>query len=118
MSKINYTIECLPEDISVRGNACVSGDKAHDRQVEDDIIKQLNDGNEWAWCTVRVTAELEGFKGVAYLGACSYTSEAEFKASEYYNDMCIEAREMLRDSLAEAKLCGDEVGKLLNSISK
>ena len=56
------------------------------------IQEQLERGNEWAWCCVTVTAELEGFKGKAHLGGCAYEDERQFKIDGYYEDLCAEAK--------------------------
>ena len=101
-SKVSYGIEVLPEYLDVRGNAMASGDDAFDREVEDSIIADFEGGNEWAWCTVKVTARYEyidEIEGVDYLGACSYKDEEDFKDCGYYADMQDQARERLYDRL-------------------
>lgn len=80
-------IECQPEDISIEGNAMASGNDAEDKKVEDEIKAQLESGNDWAWCCVKVTAKFAGLEGADYLGACSYNNIADFKAGGYYEDM-------------------------------
>jgi hypothetical protein len=103
-----FTIECLPEDIAIRGNVLVSGDVAEDKQAEDEIIRQLKSGNDWAWCTVKVTARVEfDFFGVDYLGCCSYMSEDDFKKGGYYEDMKANA-------LNDLNKQGQELCKKLN----
>ena len=92
MSEITYTIECLPEDCPVRGNFA-TGDAVQDREIEDQIIADLDNGNPWAWCTVKVTARIEGINlvGVDYLGCCSYRDQADFEACMYFADMKAQA---------------------------
>jgi hypothetical protein len=98
-----FAVECLPEDIPVRGNALASGDDAEDKACEDEILARLDSGDQWAWCCVKVTATLEckapkyevdhssngpcyrmatdvSLVGVDYLGGCSYTDEKDFLA--------------------------------------
>ena len=59
-----------------------------DSIVEDKVINEYENGNYWAWCTVRVTAEYKGIKGTDYLGCCSFASEEDFKEEGgYYEDM-------------------------------
>jgi hypothetical protein len=110
-SEIEYNIECLPEYVDVRGNAMCSGDDDYDRQVEDSIIEDFNNGNEWAWCTVRVTASIPGLdyvEGDDYLGCCSYKNERDFvENSCYYEDMKEAAKDQLLihlENLAQAVL--------------
>jgi len=59
--------------------------------------------NDWAWCQVTVRAELEGFEGFAFLGGCSYKSEADFTEGGYYTDLCDEAFEDLLRNIDETK---------------
>lgn len=77
----SVTLECLPEEISFRGN-CSAIDEDTDREQEQRISDQLDSGNEWAWFTAKVTVRYGSYSSSGYLGACSYTSEAEFRASE------------------------------------
>lgn len=87
MEDVNFSIECLEEDIQVKGNACASGNDAEDKEIEDSIIEQLNNGNAWAWCTIKVTAKYKNEEGSDYLGCCSYQDEKDFKNDGYYTDM-------------------------------
>lgn len=97
--KAEIALHCLPEETPIRGNAMASGDDEADREVEDDILRRLESGEEWAWCTVRVVATYEGFEGDDYLGCCSYTSEEDFRADAYFDDMVSEARSRLAEEL-------------------
>jgi len=86
-----FKLECLPEDTPIRGN-CSAIDEETDAATEKWITDQLEAGNEWAWCIVRVTcyydAGLHGITGTDYLGGCSYDSEADFaKEGGYFEDM-------------------------------
>jgi hypothetical protein len=104
--KPTITIECLPEDCQIEGN-CSAIDPETDRQTAEWIRDQLNRGNEWAWCCVKVmaTIEVDGipFSGCDYLGCCSYESEESFKHPDgYYPDMISEAIDDLRASLQSA----------------
>jgi len=88
--KINITLEITEEEFPVRGNVIASGDDAYDKQVEDEILERLSDGDVWAWCVVTVKATvdgLEGFEGIDCLGGCSFKDEQGFKESGYYEDM-------------------------------
>jgi hypothetical protein len=86
------TISIESEYMSVRGNCMASGDDAVDKAQEDDIISRLEDGNDWAWCTVAVTVSDGDAEGVAYLGGCSYADAEDFMAnSGYFSDMLDEA---------------------------
>jgi hypothetical protein len=88
-SKIEFRLEIFPEEIAIEGNASAI-DAETDAETEQWIRDQLESGNDWAWCTVKVTATYPGlpFKGVDYLGGCSYTSEESFKTpGGYWQDM-------------------------------
>jgi hypothetical protein len=95
-SLVEYEMTVLPEDSPVRGNAMFSGDADYDREVEESIIEDLDAGNEWAWCAVKMVARYPGvdnIEGTDYLGQCSYNDEEQFKQpGGYYDDMKAEAR--------------------------
>ena len=93
------TIECLAEDQGVRGNVTASDDPDLDKAEEDRILADLERGNEWAWCVVRVTATWLGYTGSDVMGGNSYASEAAFQADAYYDDMVDNALTALRDSI-------------------
>jgi len=107
-SKVTYSVECLPEDTPIRGNVAATGNDAEDKGIEDLIIADLEDGNEWAWCVVRVVArydDIEGIIGEAYMGGCSYRNRNSFMCSDYYQDMCDEARDELYMYLESHIIC-------------
>lgn len=84
---VTFEIEAQEEDMSVKGNASAI-DEETDKETEDYINAQLDNGNIWAWCVVKVTAKYKGHEGTDYLGGCSYESEKDFvKNSGYYEDM-------------------------------
>jgi hypothetical protein len=86
-----------PEDLSIRGNYIVSGDADYDRKCEDDIISQLDSGNEWAWCRIRVDVTPKSLNyvdiitGYSLWGGCSYENREEFIKSDTYNEMVMQA---------------------------
>ena len=87
INQVTFELECMPEDDQVRGNASAIDDET-DKENEDSIIEQLENGNEWAWCCVKVTASYKGQEGTDYLGHCSYSSQKDFiENSGYYEDM-------------------------------
>lgn len=94
--QVDITIE--GDSTPVRGNAIESGDAARDREVEDEIIARLRDGDTWAWCAVKVTVTAGGVEASDYLGACSYADETDFRACGNFADMidaCV--AEILKD---------------------
>lgn len=117
---VEYTIECLPEDVPIRGNAMASGDAEYDTQVEDAIIERINAGNEWAWCCVRVTAQttIDGhyFAGDSHLGCCNYHNEDAFKVGGYFEDMKEQALADLMVSLKTSVIRGDIARKALEGV--
>lgn len=102
-SLATITITAEPEEIPVRGNALASGDDAEDRAEEDRIIAEA-EWNAWAWCTVKVTASYAGLEGTAYLGACSYRDEKDFRAGGYLEGMTDEALEDLACKIESARV--------------
>ena len=79
-------IECLPENIAVRGNALASGDDDEDRKEEDRILSEL-EWNQWAWCIVKVSIEYCGITEHEYLGGCCYESEKQFREDGSFDDL-------------------------------
>lgn len=90
-----WTVEAMEEDIPVRGNAVVSGNDEEDKEIEDAIIADLEDGNEWAWCIVRVTGRFKGLEACDTIGGCSYASYSDFAEGGYLEDMKEEVVEQL-----------------------
>lgn len=99
VADVTFTLECLCEDIPIEGNASAV-DPATDRTTEEWIREQLAAGNEWAWCTAKVTCQWDAFSAVKYLGCCSYESEEAFRNDPYFSDLCAEALDALNEKIA------------------
>lgn len=81
-------VECEDEDQGWEGNCLASGDDKVDRQQEKWIEHQLENGNPWAWCNIKVTATMDDATGRDTLGGCSYLSGADFcRPGGYFDDM-------------------------------
>ncbi len=92
---VEIRVECLPEYMPIKGNASAI-DEDTDRETENEIQRQLEDGNVWAWCCVKVSAHWHGLEGADCLGGCFYKSQADFCApGGYYDDMKARALEDL-----------------------
>jgi hypothetical protein len=82
MPLATFTLEIEPED-DVQPE-----DQLDDAESVRLVRDQMRDGNEWAWFRAKVTCEVLGFEGTDFLGACSYASEADFRApGGYFDDM-------------------------------
>lgn len=119
--QVKYDLSCEPEETPVKGNFA-TGDDAEDRRMEQQILADLRQGNEWAWCHAKVTASVrldnnERVEVSTYLGCCSYDSEAQFKADPYYSDMCAEALEQLKHELASMATRGELARKALAEVT-
>jgi hypothetical protein len=100
IEQVQFSLIAEFDDIPVRGNALASGDDKFDKQVEDEIIKRINNGDVWAWCCVEVKATYKSIESdTEYLGACSYADEQDFKTGGYYEDMKQTAYENLLDKI-------------------
>lgn len=91
---VEYTVECIPEyeDIEDCFDESLTG--YDETETIASIWYQLDCGNQWAWCCVKVTARFgTQFAAEAYLGACSYADEQDFthSDSDYYEDLKHEA---------------------------
>lgn len=102
LADVQVLVHCLPEDMPLKGNVMVSDDDAFDRECEEDIQRQLDAGNEWAWCCVRVVCIWEDWSAEMYLGGCSYSGEAEFRTDAYFDDLQNEALGRLNAEVREA----------------
>jgi hypothetical protein len=89
MFEVEFSVECLPEDSPPEGHFA-SGDDDFDRAQVEEILRDLK-WNEWAWCTVKVSAKWRNFCGRDYLGGCSYSSKQDFCEGGYFEDMKAEA---------------------------
>jgi len=99
--EVEFSLECHPEDIPIEGNASAI-DEETDAETEGWIRDQLEAGNEWAWCRVRVVARWDGFEGDDWLGGCSYRSEADFRQpGGYFDDMKAIALDQLNQVIAQ-----------------
>lgn len=102
---VTFTLEVEQDDSEVRGNAIASGDADLDTRIEDELIRRLDNGDVWAWASVRVVATWESmdgnkYEGDDYLGACSYEDESDFvSTSGYYEDMKAEALNQLNKQI-------------------
>ena len=97
--EVIFTITIEAESLHIEGNYLASGDPVADKESSDYIRAQLDEGNDWAWCAITVTADWDGHKGTSHVGACSYPSKAEFLKDGYYHDLKMEALENLNDNL-------------------
>lgn len=97
--EVTFTLEATEDDLPIQGNAQASGDDEDDKRVEAELLLRRAVGDVWAWASVKVTAEWHGFKGVDYLGACSYKDETEFRQDAYYEMMCDNALTDLQQSM-------------------
>ena len=86
---IRYTYDISAEETLIRGNAIASGDEAYDKEIEDELISRVNNGDIWAWFSFQVKAflyvynatidEYKTFVGKSsWLGCCSYQSYDDF----------------------------------------
>lgn len=98
-SLATITVTPEQEDIAIRGNALASGDEEEDAAEEARILSELENGNPWAWCCVKVTAAYAGLEATTYLGACSYRDEEDFRQGGYFDDMRLEVLDMLESAV-------------------
>lgn len=87
-AEIEIGLWCEPENVPYVGNCMASGDPKVNKRAENWIRRQLDGGNEWAWCQVTVAGRWNGLEERDYLGCCSYRSAADFrKPGDYFDDM-------------------------------
>lgn len=95
--RLSVTLTAEPEDTRPDYE---NDDGNPDKEMIDAIMRDLNTGNDWAWCCAHVNVRFAGVEGDAYLGCCSYKSAADFKAcSGYYDGMINDALHELAKEL-------------------
>lgn len=116
--EVTYTLECYPETTEIEGNASAVDDDT-DRETNEWVRDQLRSGNQWAWGRARVIASVEvdgeTFEGSDSLGCCSYLSEQDFRADQYYTDMCAEA---LADLVRNLRAASNRGGAAVVALSR
>ena len=96
--EVVFSIEIEEEDAKFDFE---SDEPEKDEALKGELRKRLDRGDLWAWCTVKVTATWKTWKGVDYLGCCSYDSEKDFvDCGDYWPDMKERALEDLNKSIA------------------
>lgn len=96
---IHLTIRCEEDPTPPEGNASAL-DAETDAQVLEWIGKELESGNQWAWCIVTVRGEYKGIYAEDSLCCCSYRSEDDFKSGGYYDDMARNVVDDLNDTVS------------------
>ena len=61
--------------------------REEEEALEKEILDRLSKGDDWAWCSIKVTVEWENHSASTYLGCCSYESEEDFKQDAYFHEM-------------------------------
>lgn len=106
--RLALTIE--RDDIPVRGNASAWDDEQANTAYADDILERLEQGDDWAWASVKVSATALGEEGIAFLGGCSYEGFAEFAQPDgYLPQMVSEAIADLCHALTSAVAKASEI---------
>jgi hypothetical protein len=97
---VEWELICEPEDTPLEGNVMASGDDDADAEAEQWVRDQLDSGNQWGWCFVRLVGRFKGLQCWDGLGCCSYQSEADFRQCGYYDDMQAEVLRQLTEEAA------------------
>lgn len=100
---LRYRLTIEPEWDGPEGHFS-TGDPEEDYKITNGIREDLEAGNDWAWCSVRVGCTIPGYdaEGNDYLGGCSYKDQEDFcQEGGYYPDMKAEARADLISAIAE-----------------
>lgn len=87
-----------PEEMEINGNASAV-DPVTDAEAFAWIRDQLDRGNEWAWCSVKVEVRYNDIVATEYLGGCSYRDEKEFRDGGYFDQMVSECLDTINAEL-------------------
>lgn len=97
---LKFKIEMEPEQASPIGYFAYDTAEEN-RAAEKHVLQQVQSGNDWAWCSVRVYVEFSDGQRIHsnWLGCCSYENEKDFREnSGYFRDMCKEVQALLREA--------------------
>lgn len=95
LEDVEFELCVEPEDTDFR-NLFATDEPELDREYEEWIADELDNGNQWAWCRVIVFARFGGLEGWDSLGGCSYKSQRDFEQRGYYEDMRLAALDHLQ----------------------
>jgi len=113
---VTFSLTAEPEDLEIEGNASAV-DPETDAETYAWIRRELQSGNDWAWCCVTITATWEGIEGQDTLGGCSYQSENDFTndgGEGYYSDMRKAALADLNENVRATIKLGSDLAALLS----
>jgi hypothetical protein len=86
IEQVSFKIYMEPADtFGLEGSFC-------DAKDVEWVKKELEDGNDWAWCRIKLVASwwnrktYKTYEGTDYLSGCSYRSEEDFKQPGGYYD--------------------------------
>lgn len=113
--KITFSLSMEQDDTPLEGNVSVTDEPEKDAKLERDIAKRLDQGDDWAWCVVTVTAAFGPWSGQDSLHGCSYHDEADFRAGGYFDDMQDEALADLAREINKSATVLDEILKLIGA---
>jgi|SRR3954466_6357581 len=99
-NEVVFTVEAQPELTDITDEIS-SGDPLYDERNITEIRQRLENGDIWAWCTVKVTGTYRGIiQSSDHLGGCSYQNAEDFiRHSGYYKDMQLQCIRSIQDQL-------------------
>jgi hypothetical protein len=116
---VTISIKVEPETEVSLADHFNSGDDDKDVETDlaliEEIEKEIAAGSRWAWCSITVTVEWEGFSEEETVGCLSYKDEADFKADGYYSEM---VKTALSDLNGELELKFANLSELLLPLPK
>jgi len=92
IKQIAFSLEIIPEHIPLE-------EVFDSSEIIKEIKGQINQGNLWAWCTVRITGTYKVLSAYSYLGCCSYKDLNDFMSSGYVADMQQEILQDIRNQI-------------------
>jgi hypothetical protein len=89
-TKFSLTVEALPEEETPeQSEKRTKSAPGYAKAVRE--VKKTAEGR-WGWCVVKITANVKGKEGTAFLSNCSYKNAEDFvKTSGYFQQMVEEA---------------------------
>jgi len=120
MDKILIRVDYEEEDLEIEGNVSAI-DKETDLAQERWTHDQLNAGNLFAWCWVKVTARCGPFIGSDSLGCCSYATKEDLERDLLPEMKCnavADLKSNMQRAVADARDLALEAKRLLPKVGK
>ncbi len=115
LKEANFVRLIYSEDMPFEGN-CSCIDSKTDKETEEWIRNELQEGNRAAWCVACVQAQWNDYIGEASLGACSYPTETKLWR-DVFEDLQVNAANDLLANIEHQIQIGQDASEVLKALT-